>query len=68
MKKKTSINLKCGCCGKESKCAAISDIDKKVVCGECLKYAPSHYGFMSGQELIDYIKIKKNKKWWEVWR
>lgn len=69
MKKRTKkISVKCDCCGKDSVCGAIHRYTNEATCDDCLKYAPSHFGFMSTQDLHQYIKRKKAKKWWEFWK
>ncbi len=59
------MEMKCDCCMENSEMGAVSK-DNKVICDECLKYAPNYYGSMSGKELIKYIKQKKSKKWWQI--
>lgn len=59
------MEIKCSCCGKMSSIGVMHKNDKKnrAICYECLKFAPIHYGFMSMDELIDYIKKRKLIKW-----
>lgn len=60
--------IKCDCCRKKSVLAVINGLDNKIICYDCLKYAPTHYGFLSGKQLINYIKSKKEKRWWQIWK
>lgn len=60
-------NLICNCCHKKSISGCINNTDKKIICDNCLKLAPTHFGFMTGKELISYIKKQKNKSWWKRW-
>jgi hypothetical protein len=64
------VKLKCDCCGKLSSSGASNIHDKKhqIICSECLQKAPSHYGFIPAEDLINYIKQKRNKKWWQIWK
>lgn len=62
------INPICACCGKFADCGAMNRFDNIIICMECLKYAPKYYGKTTGRELIEYIKKKKNKKWWQFWK
>lgn len=67
---KTLLKLRCDCCGKMSSAGAtnIYDEKKRNICSECLKLAPSHYGYMVADDLIGYIKERKRKKWWQIWK
>lgn len=62
------MKIKCNCCNKKNEVGALSSSDRKFICHDCLKFAPSHYGFLNGKELISHIKKKKEKKWWEFWK
>lgn len=69
MKKRNWITImKCDCCGEISISGAVHRHSKKVTCDKCLKFAPSHYGFMPAEVLHKYIKQKQSKKWWEFWK
>lgn len=60
--------MKCDCCGKYSECGAVSMLDRKCTCDNCLKYAPSYYGLYTVEELHNYIKKRKSKRWWQIWK